>query len=220
MHYHERPPYYITGSLDVYGLCVDPVKFAFKKAGIALSWEKTPANRQLDIIRSNRSNDCIIGWFKNIEREKYARFSHYIYQDLPAIALARSDNNNILSNQTLEEILSNPDLVLLKKRGYSYGNFIDTKISKLNPNQVITSAKNIGMLEMIYSKRADYFFISKEEALNLTVSSGLSDRLFKFIHFSDMPQGNKRYLLFSHKVDEQVIEKINTTLKHYVSETF
>jgi len=216
IHYHERPPYYITGSLDVYGLCSDPVKFAFKKAGIAFSWEKTPVARQLDIIKNNRSNACIIGWFNNPEREKFAQFSHYIYQDKPTIALSRADNDKLLSNKPLEEILHNPHLVLLKKKGYSYGQFIDAKIAKLNPEQEVTISNNIGMLKMILLKRADYFFISKEEAMELIDSSGLLKSQFKFIKFSDMPKGNKRYLLFSKKVDEQIIEKINTALKEYI----
>ncbi|MCF8092614.1 MAG: hypothetical protein K9K21_00530 [Desulfotignum sp.] len=36
VHYHERPPYYVTGPLGVYGLCVDPVKKAFLSADIPL----------------------------------------------------------------------------------------------------------------------------------------------------------------------------------------
>ncbi len=217
IHYHERAPYYITGPLDVYGLCSDPVKFAFKKAGIKFQWKKTPAKRQLDIIRGNRSNDCLVGWFKNAEREKFARFSHYIYQDKPFIAIARADNHKILSNLSLTDILLNPQLVLLKKNGYSYGHFIDAKIKKINPNQETTNAENVGMLKMIHSSRADYFFISQEEAITLTGHSGLPKTEFKFIYFSDMPQGNKRYLIFSKRVDKKTVEKINTAIKMYLN---
>ena len=103
IHYHERSPYYVTGPLGVYGLCSDPAKLAFKKAGIPFRWEKTPAKRQLDIIKNNRSRDCLLGWFKNSEREKFAKYSLYIYMDKPAIALARADNKEIIPGRPLEE---------------------------------------------------------------------------------------------------------------------
>ncbi len=146
IHYHERPPYYSSGPLGVYGICSDPAKLAFKKAGIAFLWERTPASRQLDILKANKSRDCLIGWFKNSEREKFAKYTYYIYQDKPIIALARSDNYNIRSGRTLEEVFQNDKLTLLRKNGYSYGQFIDTKISKLKPlffslNQTITNLR-------------------------------------------------------------------------------
>lgn len=206
----------MTGSFGVYGLCADPAKAAFEKAGVSLHWQKTPAKRQLDILKANTSKDCLLGWFKNPAREEFAKFSLCIYQDKPTIALARSDNAKIVSGISLEGILSNPELMLLRKNGYSYGQFVDTKISELHPKQEITHAENMGMIKMIHSKRADYFFISEEEAKELTTSSGLPQADFKFIRFSNMPNGNKRYLLFSKKVNDEVIEAINVAIRSYV----
>ena len=39
IHYHERPPYYETGPLGVYGLCSDPAKLAFKKDSLTKAVE-------------------------------------------------------------------------------------------------------------------------------------------------------------------------------------
>ncbi|MBU0970171.1 MAG: hypothetical protein KKC20_05965 [Proteobacteria bacterium] len=220
IHYHERPPYYMTGPLGVYGLCADPVKRAFHQANIPFRWEKTPAKRQLDILRENRSRACLIGWFKNSEREKFARYSHPIYQDKPFIALARADNPQLISNGPIEEILLNPDLVLLRKNTYSYGKLLDTMILKLGPRQRRTSAENIGMLKIIHSGGADYFFISEEEATQLPVTSGLLKTDFKTIRFFNMPGGNKRYLLFSKQVENQVIDQINWAIKDYENDGF
>ena len=217
IHYHERPPYYITGTLDIHGLCCDPVKIAFTNAGIPFKWQKTPAKRQLEILKNTNSKECIAGWFKSEEREKFAKYSHYIYQDKPVIAIARSDNYNIKLNRSLEEILKNKNLILLKKNGYSYGQFIDKKILELKPVKVITNSKNIMMLKMIHNRRADYFFISEEEAIELVALSGLLKTDFKYIKFNNMPEGNKRYLLFSKMVSNTVIEKINLELKKYLN---
>ena len=225
IHYHERPPYYMTGPLGVYGLCADPVKQAFDKAKILFRWEKTLAKRQLDILKENRSRACLIGWFKNSEREKFARYSHPIYQDKSFIALGRADNPrlispdlispDIISNGALDATLLNSGLVLLRKNGYSYGKLLDTMILNLGPRQKMTSAENIGMLKIIHSGGADYFFISEEEAMPLIATSGFLKTEFKTIRFSNMPRGNKRYLLFSKQVENQVIDQINSAIKYY-----
>ncbi|MCK5100993.1 MAG: transporter substrate-binding domain-containing protein, partial [Desulfobacteraceae bacterium] len=212
IHYHERPPYYVTDSSGVYGLCSDPVKLAFKASGILFRWKKTPAKRQLEIIKANRSKECIIGWFKTSEREKFAKYSHYIYQDKPIIALARKDNSKIKSNRSLKETFLNTNLILLRKDGYSYGQFIDKKIVEYNPIILTSNSENVTMLKMIRSKRADYFFISEEEANVVIALSGFSRNDFKYIKFLNMPKGNKRYLLFSEMVENDMIEKINMAI--------
>ncbi|MFO7913886.1 MAG: hypothetical protein R6V15_17160 [Desulfotignum sp.] len=215
IHYHERPPYYVTGPLGVYGLCVDPVKKAFLGADIPIKWVKTPAARQLDVLKHDGKNNGIIGWFKNPSREKFAVFSPYIYQDRPTIALARADNPHILSGRPLTETVKNTDLVLLRKKGYSYGKFIDDMIAAYNPKQEITTAENIGMMKIIHTGLADYFFISEEEARELIRTSGLLPDDFACIRFTDVPGGNKRYLLFSRSTDQQIIEKINTGIREH-----
>jgi len=189
---------------------------AFKKANVSMRWEKTPASRQLGILRANRGRDCLLGWFKNPEREAFARYSVPIYEDRPTIALALAGNEKIISNRPLTDTLLSADLTLLRKSGYSYGHYIDAMISKLLPRQDMTNAENVGMLKMIHSRRADYFFISEEEAHVLTTTSGLPQKYFKFVRFTDMPSGNKRYLLFSHKVTVAEVARIDKAIKTYV----
>ncbi len=36
---------------------------------------------------------------------------------------------------------------------------------------------------------------------------------FKFIRFSNIPEGNKRYLMFSQNVEDDIIEKINKAIQ-------
>lgn len=216
VHYHERAPYYVTGSNGVYGLCAEPCSLVFKKAGIPFSWKKTPSKRQMNFLKQNSGKICLIGWFKKPEREEFAKYTFHIYQDKPAIALSRADNKNITSGGSLEETISNPNLAMLKKDGYSYGRFIDEKIAEFNPMQEITTAENMGMLKMIHSGRADYFFIAEEEVKELIASSGIPSTDFKYIKFSDMPEGNKRYLLFSMRVEDEVINKVNAAIRKYL----
>jgi uncharacterized protein (TIGR02285 family) len=207
--YHERPPYYITGPLGVYGLCVDPVKKAFSAAGISVDWFKVPAARQMEMLRSNAPDICAIGWFKTPEREKFAVYSHAIYQDTSMVALVRADNHDLVSGRPLARTLENRNVTFLRKQGYSYGRYIDDMILKYAPRQEITTAENIGMLKILHDGLADYFFISEEEAVELIHTSGLLAETFQFIRFPDVPEGNNRYLLFSRSTDRRIIDRVD-----------
>ncbi|MCK5100668.1 MAG: transporter substrate-binding domain-containing protein [Desulfobacteraceae bacterium] len=216
IHYHERAPYQETTDTGVEGLTGTPVTLVFQKAGIHFEWVKTPSKRQLKIIKDNYGCDCSVGWFKNPDREKFARYTYYIYQDKPQIALARADNRRLKSGVSVASVLSNRELTLEVKDGYSYGSFLDAKIAQYKPAIDRTTSENVYMLKKIHEKRADYFFIAPEEADSLIESSGLVKEDFKYIIFSDMPEGEKRYIICSQKVKDEVIEKLNKTIAEHV----
>jgi len=214
--YNERVPYIKTTPDGVEGLVATPAALAFKKAGIPFSWKKTPTRRQMAMLKNNDSCDCMVGWFKNSEREKFAKYTNHIYQDKPQIALARFDNDNLQNITSVDFILSNPGLTLLCKEGYSYGIFLDAKFTQHKPTIFRATVENINMLRMIYYKRNDYFFIAPEEADALIESSGISKKDFKHVKFSDMPEGEKRYILCNQKVGDEIIEKLNAAITEYV----
>jgi len=216
VYYHERRPYYVTTPNQVHGLIADRVNWVFNEAGIDYVWRKIPAKRQLEIIRNNDQQACAVGWFKTQERDAFGNFTLPIYLDNPTLAIARADNDQISSGSPLARTLSNRRLRLLRKDGYSYGRFIDDGIKAYAPREIVTTAENLSMVKMIHTHRADYFFISKEEAEDLILCSGLPAKDFKTIHFTDMPQGNKRYLICSRKIEEITLLRLNRAIKHYL----
>jgi len=216
VYYHERRPYYVTTPNQVHGLIADRVNWVFREAGIPYEWRKTPAKRELALIRSNDQQACAAGWFKSPEREAFGRFTLPIFMDSPTLALARADNDQIQSGGSLAGTLSNRRLRLLRKDGYSYGKFIDDAIRRLAPREIVTTAENLSMVKIIHSHRADYFFIAKEEAEDLILYSGLPFKDFKMIHFSDMPRGNKRYLICSRRIDTLTLLRLNRAIKDYL----
>ena len=216
VYYHERRPYYVTTPNQVHGLIADRVNWVFKDAGINYVWRKTPAKRQLEIIRNNEHRACAVGWFKTPERDAFGNFTLPIYMDNPTMAIARADNDQIRSGDPLARTLSNRRLRLLRKDGYSYGRFIDDGIKEYAPREMVTTAENFSMVKMIHTHRADYFFISREEAEDLILCSGLPARDFKIVHFGDMPQGNKRYLICSRKIKKKTLLRLNRAIKDYL----
>ena len=216
VYYHERRPYFVTTPNQVHGLIADRVNWVFKDAGINYIWRKAPAKRQLEIVRNNEQQACAVGWFKTPARQAYGNFTLPIYIDSPTMAIARADNDQIRSGDSLARTLSNRRLRLLRKDGYSYGRFIDDGIKEHVPREMVTTAENLSMIKMIHTHRADYFFISKEEAGDLILCSGLPEKDFKTVDFEDMPQGNKRYLICSRKIEEMTLLRLNRGIKSYL----
>jgi len=99
--------------------------------------------------------------------------------------------------------------------GYSYGSYLDSKIEEYQPEMERTTGENINMLNMVYNRRSDYFFIAPEEAENPIELSEYDQSDFKLIQFSDIPDGEKRYIIFSKQVDDEIIRRINVYLREY-----
>lgn len=212
LHYNERPPYAVKTGATAKGITADPAAKAFEKAGIPFEWIATPAKRQTLIFQENTGCDCGVGWFKNPEREKFALFSAPIFKDKPQVAIVRKDEARIKDGSKLDEVLTDKSVILLVKDGYSYGAALDEKISKHGANVQKTTGENINMIKMIAAKHADYFILAPEEAESLVQAAGLNMADFKLVTFSDMPEGNLRYIMCSKKVGEAVIKKLNAAL--------
>lgn len=217
IHYHERRPYYMSYQGDIQGLVANPVNLIFEKTDIDFQWVKTPAKRQLDIIRANNSATCAAGWFKNSERETFAKFTLPLYQDKPFVGVARADNSLLKDLEILDDVFRESRLRLLLKSGYSYGDFIDKKIQEFNPWQVKTTGDNPALLQMLIDHRADYFFMTEEEAYDLLLLGGLSQGVFKIVRFKDMPKGNLRYLICSNKIPDHVMKSINAAIRSFIN---
>lgn len=216
VHYHERRPFYLAYKNEARGLVANPIGQAFAFADIPFTWQETPATRQLEIIKNNETKSCAAGWFKTPEREKFCQFSLPIYQDKPFVAITRADNMLLGETETLERVLKERRLQALVKDGYSYGPYIDDHLRRFTPRKVITTANNQNLMRMIQTYRADYCFMTEEEAQDQLLFSGLNRSDFKLVYFSDMPRGNKRYLICSKKVDQKTMKRLNDAFRYVV----
>ena len=214
VYYEERTPYAVTGPQgDVSGLTATPTENAFRHAGINFQWKKMPFKRQLQTIKYNKKIACGIGWFKKPEREAFALFTNVIYQDRPSITISKQGNEIVAKHDDVSGLLNDKSLKLLVKDDFSYGSYIDALIDRYAPERVVVGgSNNIQMLQMLLSGRADYFFVSEEEAEELITSAGQQLDRFQTQHYSDMPAGNKRYIACSQQVTEEKVELLNQAL--------
>jgi len=218
LHYNERPPYLVTTADGVTGLTGSPATIVFHKANLPFYWKQTPSKRQMYLLQQNQGQDCLVGWFKNSEREKYAKYTLPIYRDVPQVALTQANNQRIDAIDTVDALFSDDGLTMLVKDGYSYGEFLDQKIAEYNPVREVTTVENSGMLKMVQANRADYFFIAPEEAEGVIETTAFSKDDFKFVRLQDIPYGEYRYILCSLQVDDSVIDRLNVAIKQYIQD--
>lgn len=211
--YDERIPYAIAEDTgEVRGLTATPVAEAFQKAGIEFEWKKMPFKRQLATIKSNKKQVCGIGWFKKPEREEFARYSKTIYQDKPTTILSRK-HSDLDQYKSVDQLIKSDSVKLLVKDGFSYGKFLDDLILQEQPTKiVVVGSSNLEMLKMIISGRADYLFVSEEEAEEIIKSAGFPSDQFTLHQFPDIPPGNNRFLACSKKVSPSSMDQFNQAL--------
>lgn len=213
LYYNERPPYLVS-ALDgsVSGLTATPAAEAFRDAGIAFQWIRLPTNRQLALLKDNHRPACAVGWFRNAERERFAKFTKPIYQDKPTVGMASGDLA-IPDKLSLTELLSRHDVRVLVKDGYSYGPYIDNLLAAHRGNVVVTPLDNIDMARMISARRADFMFVAEEEASSLLQMAGLNPLNFKVLRFTDMPMGEYRHIMCDKLVPDEVIQRLSAAIR-------
>jgi len=210
--FNERPPYQIlTADGVLYGLTATPAIQAFKAAGIPMALKKIPTNRQIAVVKEATGRDCAIGWFKNPEREQFAKFTRPIYYDKPTVLLA-GRHFAAARNETLKSLLSRKDVHVLVKDRFSYGPYIDGLLTALKPPTVSTTNENIQMVEMIKANRADFMFAAEEEAQYLIEQAGFDPADFRVIRLADMPAGERRHIMCSKLVEDDVISRLNAVI--------
>lgn len=211
--YNERPPYLIGADGQVKGITGEATEKAFRKAGIQFLWQETPATRQLDTVKQNESEVCTPGWFKNPDRESFARFTKPIYQDKPNALLGRADDKRLSAYPNVDALLSDQNLRLLVKKSYSYGSVLDKKLSEFQPQKSETGSENVVMAKQIASDRADYMFVSAEEGAYMLGSDELKNEKLSLYPIAGMPEGSNRYILCSMKVPEAIIARLNAAIE-------
>lgn len=212
VQYSERPPFMMldaNGTMS--GTVGAPAARAFQKAGIAATWEASSSKRQLAILEENATPSCSIGWYKTAEREQFAKYTKAVSQDSTMVALANADFH-ASDNGKIEDLLSNPNINVLVKDAVVYGAYLDNLLAKMKARRVSSTDEYGPMVRLVHLGRVQLTFIPLEEANYYIERMGYSRSDFNIIHFSDMPPGERRYILCSKKVDDAIIEKLNAQI--------
>lgn len=208
IYYHERPPYLMTAPGGVVrGLTADPAAAAFSTAGVPVLWRLVPSNRQLEMIKQGGQR-CAVGWFKNAERERYAKFTRPLYRDLPLVAIVREEFVT-QDPVSLDRLLAIPTLKVLLKDRYSYGDYVDRLLREAQASISSTTAESITMLAMLSAHRADVVLLAAEEANYLMQPDAPQRVRLRILRLVDLPQGQLRHIMCSRDVSDDVIRRLD-----------
>ncbi len=214
LYYNDRPPYMSMDALGrVTGISATPAIAAFTKAGIAFELHESSPERQLRTLKRNDTRACNIGWFKNPERETFAKFSRALSQDSAMVAVGNADFTTPVG-VSVEALLANPDLRVLVKDSVSYGPTLQALFATMNATKVRTAAEYPQLLRMIQGRRADIVFMPLEQAIAYTRASARAQTPteFSIIQFVKPVPGEARYIMCSMLVEDSTIAKINAAL--------
>lgn len=219
LYYSNRPPYYIIENGSVSGITAKLTEKIFKEENILFQWIEKPSKRQLQDIQINQNAICAPGWFWRKERAEYGLYTEAIYQDGAHGVIGRTENALISKHASLSSLVQDKDLTILTSIGFSYGDFIDQLLLNITPSPMSVSSENSKMLQLISYKRADYMFITPEEA-NYLLSNPkfyLPAKLTLYTDFNDSPIGERRYIICSKKVGQIVIDKLDKAINKLIS---
>ena len=208
-----REPFaYKNSQGKVSGILAETVERALNKANIPFEWVETPFKRQFSVIERNDQASCALGVFKNTERSRYGKFSAAVFhdEDRPSIMLTHRDLKMPPSLDLLQA-LSHKGARLLKKETASYGQTIDEAIERSKVQVVTTTAESRNMAKMIVARRADFIFVSAEEAKRLIKGTPNGDQLYIY-EPSGMPQVQDRYLMCTQRVPDELLKRFNQAL--------
>lgn len=211
--YETREPFVFKDPQGkITGVIAEAVARALSKSNIRFEWVETPFKRQLSVIERNDQSSCAVGLFKNSERSRYAKFSEAIFhdQDRPSIMLTHRDLK-LPPSLDLLQALTQSGGRLLKKETASYGQTIDDAIAKSGVQIVTTTAESRNMAKMIVARRADFIFVSVEEAKQLIKAIPNGEQLYIYTP-SGMPQVQDRYLMCAQRVPDDLLQRFNQSI--------
>lgn len=212
--YLERPPYYFTEKERATGFLIELSRKIFQDAGIKAYFIEMPPKRIMMEIREPDRFHCSVGWFKNLEREEFAKFSLPIYQSKPFEVLTTKKLKPLFDNHlTLKDIFSDPSLIMGTMSAFSYGPEMDWLIRSFQPKTHELKSKQMGLIKLLLIGRISYILTSPEENETLIRSAEADPKDFVSIKIQDIPPGNKRYLMFNKSVPDDIIDKINWSIQ-------
>jgi len=213
LQYDVRPPFVMPnadGSIG--GKVAVATVAAMEKAGIPYVWRNASPTRQLANLRANLEPLCGIGWYKTPERQTFAKYSRAIYQDAPMIGVANI-HFQAPENPRVEDVLGRADVSVLLKESVVYGPYLDAQFAAMKARPVKSYESYAKLIKLVQIGRVDLTFVPLEEAEYFVADMGYRQEDFHFIRFTDMPQGEKRYIICSMKTDDAVLQRIDAALK-------
>lgn len=208
----DKPPYYYAdASGEARGFLVERTRQILGEAKIEVSFEARPASRVLHEIRTESRVSCSIGWFRNAERETFARFSRPIYHDRPLLGVVQRAHAAEFPSPHSIAALAASGVRIGSVAGFSHGEAVDRALARMATPVDLAPAPAQNLSKLL-AGRVDLALFNSEELDHLiVVTPGVSSRLAR-IEFSDVPPGSARHLMCSRHIAPGLLERIDAAI--------
>ena len=213
LFYENRPPFMFLQNGKLVGPEGKPPTDAFKAAGIDFTLTEAPGARELDWIQKNISPSCAIGIYKTAERLKFGKFTLPIYFKQSKVLVVRADNQRINSYTSWLQLLADPQISLVMRNGYSYGDKLDAMLAQAKARLKRPPEESHGRIKMVLKGMADGALFTPLEADYQIKEFGEEGASLKTMTLSDSPPVEFSYIYCSNSVDDGVINMLNDLLK-------
>ena len=217
--YIDYPPYYLNtpdGVPD--GIIVAIARRVFARAGVDASFTCVPSKR---VILAMQEGEPVasLGWFKTVEREKFAQFSRPVYVNKPLeVFMLRDTVAKFAPFASLEDLMASKQFTIGRIDGHSEGVYIDSLLRDYPEQTVWVAEEKIRLIRMLKNRRFDFTLLPPEEMAVLVEGSGLAMTDFASQAMDDIPFGIARHIMYSRTVDASLIERIDAAIAEEIGE--
>jgi polar amino acid transport system substrate-binding protein len=86
---------------------------------------------------------------------------------------------------------------------------VDEALARIKPRRIDSGVDSSAWLSILCTRRADFLLIAPEEADYLLSRTELPRESFRYLPLTDMPPGNRRYVMFSRAVPTEIVDRFN-----------
>ena len=216
--FNNKPPFFYWDNHYPKGILVDLTKKALDQSGVSYRFEELPSLRTIAYLRRSKPNFAALGLNKTPEREKFVIFSKPIFLGSSAEILIRAgEMARFKPYSSLAALIDSGKFTFGGKDSNAYP--IDFELKRLGHNDLRFQVESPLLPKLLVAGRFDFMVIFPEELEYALEESEITSSAIEVLHFSDMPEGQLRYLLFSTATSPEVIRKINNAIPDNIPTT-
>ena len=216
--FERRPLYFMRNGRPDGGL-LELTDRVLRRSGMRPVYIQMPHRRVLRTLRDAGHENLVgVGWYRTAEREVWLRYSRPIARETAmGILVRRDDRERFLAFASFADLLASPALTPGKIDGYSYGAEVD-ELFKERTAEVMRANKDAQLFALLAANRCDYMLAPEPTLTELVRDAGMRPEDFAFVHYADMPQGARRYLVFSRETSQETVDRVDAAILDLVGD--
>ncbi len=201
--YTDLEPYVIVKNGAATGFIADYLNTTATAAKIKVRWEHVHWDRQIPVLKDNKSSVCAVALYKTPKRETYLQFSTPIGFDEGLALVARPNHAKLKNHRTFRAVINDASLRPILQQHSVYSPYVDELIKDKN---FAVSKGSLGRLSRtLHSGKHDYMIITVPTAEHMRDQNNLNI----YDHYEDLADQIPYHLACSMRTDRTLFDRLN-----------